>query len=302
MVQGRPAEAEVLPSPLGASAQSTERSGAISPLAAPLVSNRDKSPERPQKGCPKPVPGIRFKLPNGRLLPVPCNLSTCPACSRTQAIVTAAMVGIDAEAEQPRVVTTFTTRDPIDAAGLREAQRQIARLVRSELGPARYCSFLEFTTGEAASSGGIRRPHQHALWKDLDPEQGHVVAGIAGHVMEQKSGAWRHDVEEIRTPAGCAHYVASHHQKESQAPPRSWGPTRRVRPSKGYWSQPAKLLRERAKTRVRDTRLRHHLEQAMIDQGVPLDVLEEIWDDYRDRPRAQVVRVKERFGRTIEVL
>ena len=139
-------------------------------------------------------------------------------------MVTAQMVGLDARNEQPQVCSTFTTRDHVTPSLLREAMAQIVRLVRSECGPARYCSFVEFTTGRGPRAGGVRRPHLHALWKDVDPEAAPVVAGVAAHVLERMAGAWRHDVQEIRTPAGAAMYVASHHLKESQSPPAEWGP------------------------------------------------------------------------------
>ena len=177
-----------------------------------------------------PVVGMRFKLADGRYVPVPCGRSTCPSCSRRAGMVTATMVGLDAQEEQPEVVLTFTIRDPVTPQMLRNATAYVLKLVRVELGPVRCCSFLEFTTGKAARSGGIRRPHLHSLWKDVAPDDGPVIAGIAGHVLGEVAGSWRHDVEQLKTPAGCVKYVASHHLKESQAPPESWGPTRRVRP------------------------------------------------------------------------
>lgn len=172
-------------------------------------------------------------------------------------MITAAMVGLDAAEDRPGVVSTFTTRDRVTPADLREASRQIMRLVRAELGPVRYCHFLEFTTGRGRRSGGVRRPHLHTLWKGVDAAEGApVIAGIAGHVLERIAGAYRHDVEEIRTAAGATMYVARHHLKESQAPPREWGPTRRVRPGRGYWSRPADELRSQAKAIVREARAR----------------------------------------------
>jgi len=207
-------------------------------------------------------------------------------------MITAAMVGLDAHQEQPRVVSTFTTRDPIGPAGLREASRQIMRLVRGELGSARYCSFLEFTTGRSASSGGRRRPHFHTLWKDVDTDAAPVIAGCAGHVLERMAGAWRHDVEEIRSPAGATMYVARHHLKESQAPPPSWGPTRRVRPSRGFWSRPAAELREEAKAIVREKRVRKRLETALEEAPDDLDdIRDTVIADALSQPPAQVVRV-----------
>lgn len=269
-----------------------------------LVSNGDKSPNGMGKRCPTPLVGLRFKTPGGRLIPIPCNRSTCPVCSRRQAMITAVMVGLDADQEQPRVVSTTTTRDPVTPARLREGQRQFVREVRRKVAPkARYCAFVEFTTGRARTSGGIRRPHQHALWKDLPAEACAEVEAIARRVWKRIAGAYVHEVEEIRTPAGAAMYVASHHQKESQAPPKEWGPIRRVRPSRGYWSKGAKELRQEATEKLRDSRLRWVLEQMLLDQGVADEyVLEEAWEAARARPRPVVVKVKEIGGQVIEVV
>lgn len=203
------------------------------------------------------------------------------------------MVGIDAKAEQPRVVSTFTTRAPVSPARLREASAQIMRLVRQELGVVRYCSFLEFTTGRSERSGGLRRPHLHTLWKEVDGSAAPVIAGCAGHVLEKAAGAWRHDVEEIRSPAGATMYVARHHLKESQAPPAWWGPTRRVRPSRGYWSRPSTELRSEAVAIVRYRRMLKRLTSYLEETGqvVPDDVVEEHVEAELDRPPPEVVRV-----------
>lgn len=257
-----------------------------------LVTTRDKS----GIGCPKPVLGYRFRLASGKLVPIPCGRSSCQVCARRSAMITAAMVGLDARQEQPHVVSTFTTRDPIGPARLREATAQILRLVRAELDDVRYCHFLEFTTGKSSSSGGRRRPHLHTLWKGVDRDDAPVIAGCAGHVLERVSGSWRHDVEEIRSPAGATMYVARHHLKESQAPPASWAGTRRVRASRGYWSRPAAELRTSATAIVREKRVRRRLETAIAaaeeQLGADLgDVLQEQIAEALSQPPAVVVRV-----------
>lgn len=268
-----------------------------------LVLNRDKSANDAPKRCPKPALGVRFRLPDGTIAPVPCGLSTCPVCSRRQGMITATMVGLDAAREQPRVVSTTTTRDRISPTRLRDGQHQFVRAVRREVAPhARYCSFLEFTTGTAERSGGIRRPHQHALWKGLDPSQAEAVEAIARRIWKRIAGATVHQVEEISTPAGATMYVASHHQKESQAPPKSWGPTRRVRPSRGYYSMPADELRAAATEKLADARYRHSLEQAMLDADVPDDVISEVLESPRSRPRPTLIRVREINGQLVEVI
>lgn len=212
-------------------------------------------------------------------------------------MITAVMVGLDAREDQPRVVSTFTTRDPITPEKLRDATAYILKLVRSELGPVRCCSFLEFTTGRARTSGRRRRPHLHTLWKDLDPSDSHVVSGIASYVLERACGAYRQEVDEIRTPSGATMYVARHHLKESQAPPAWWGPTRRVRPTRGYWSAPSTQLREQSSAIVREKRVRRRI-MALIDQaedelGIVLDDQErdEQVEKALSQGRVEVVKV-----------
>lgn len=204
------------------------------------------------------------------------------------------MLGVDAQLQLPRVCSTFTTRDPIRPARLREVSAQILRLVRSEVPAARPIHILEFTTGDSATSGGRRRPHLHSLWKGIDPEDAPLVAGCATHVLERASGAWRQDVGEIRSPGGVVSYVARHHLKESQAPPISWGPTRRIRPSKGYYSLPAPELRAIAKTRVHQIRLWKRLE-SQLPEDVPEDLVDQYLDVKLDealqQPPPEVVRI-----------
>lgn len=190
------------------------------------------------------------------------------------------MIGIDASIDQPRVCSTFTTRDFITQPKHREISAQLFRLIRSELGPVRYCSFLEFTTGKAATSGGLRRPHLHTLWKDVERDAAPVIAGIAQYLMERHTGAWRHQVDEIRTPGGAAMYVARHHQKEEQAPPASWGSPRRVRPSRGYYVLPARQLREMAASRLKQQRLYYRMEAKLRETGQ--EIPDEVLDRYLD--------------------
>lgn len=181
---------------------------------------------------------------------------------------------------------------------LREASKQILRDVRGELGPVRYCHFLEFTTGKGRLSGGVRRPHLHTLWKDAPPEAAPVIESAAVRILTRIAGAHRQQCEEIRTAAGATMYVARHHLKESQAPPAEWGPTRRVRPGRGYWSRPSEQLRTEAKAMVRERRIRRRFEALMEgveeEAGGPVLDPEEIEAEIASRiaaPPPTVVRI-----------
>lgn len=222
-------------------------------------------------------------------------------------MITAAMVGLDARNEQPTVVSTFTTKDPVTPPELRETMAQLIAQVRESIPDARYCTFLEFTTGKARRSGGQRRPHLHGLWKGVGPGGLDTVAAAAEAVFYRRHGANRHDVQEIHTPAGATMYVARHHLKESQAPPAEWGPTRRLRPSRGYWSIPAADLRSEATAIVHRERVSARwwafFERA-IDSGQPIpeDVIEEQIEADLEEPAAELYRVKEGARGFVEVL
>ncbi|HWO15802.1 MAG TPA: hypothetical protein VNM89_03720 [Solirubrobacterales bacterium] len=73
-------------------------------------------------------------------------------------MVTAAMIGLDAQLEQPEIVSTFTTRDPVTPQILRNATAYILKLVRVELGPVRCCGFFEFTTGKGRGQARFDAP------------------------------------------------------------------------------------------------------------------------------------------------
>lgn len=255
--------------------------------------------KRDEWACPTPVWGLRFRTENGRLLPIPCNRSSCPVCSRRQGMITAAMVGIDAAQDQPSVVSTITTRDRVTPATLREGQRQVVRRVRDALGhAARYCSFVEWTTGKY---DGRRRPHMHALWKDVHPDEAEVIEDAARDVFGRLAGAYVHEAAALRTPAAAAAYVASHHLKESQAPPPSWRGVRRVRPSRGYWSIPAKELRAMATAQVRERRLEARAVALVQERGLPAEAWEPIFEAL-DRSPVEVVRVQEDRRGVVAVL
>jgi hypothetical protein len=192
---------------------------------------------------------------------------------------------------------------PGDAAGAPQRHRVHLELVCVAHWSSALLQFLGVHDWQGETLWRIRRPHLHSLWKAVEPHDGPV---IAAHVLGETAGSWRHDVEELRSPAGCVQYVASHHLKESQAPPMSWGPTRRVRPRKGYWSRPAQELREEAKAIVGEQRIRTRI-WAMVDRmeeasGSDLTGLgADLVDEAPSGPPPEVVKVREVVGRMMEV-
>jgi hypothetical protein len=271
-----------------------------------LSTKRGKGQESdPLRRCSSPAKGVRFRLPDGRLIPVPCGRASCPACSRHRAFIAASMFGIDAAVATPQVAMTTTTRDEVTAAELREGQAQMLRRIRADLAPeARYCAIVEWTTGAGTNSGGRRRPHFHSLWKSLPVDAADDARAIASDVWKRIAGAHSAKCERIRTPGGAVAYVARHHFKVSQAPPIGWS-GKRVRPCKGWWELGAQQTRERAIAAVRDGRLRWLIERELIDAIPEVEggnaVMDDVWDELvtrqleeRARERVQLVKVRER--------
>ena len=95
-------------------------------------------------------------------------------------------------------------------------------------------------------------------------------------------------------------HVARHHLKESQSPPYGWDGLRRVRPSRGYWSEPAAALRARAVATVAERRFMAAIEYelaAEVPDGFPAELFEDLRDQRlagRRSAGVELVRVKER--------
>jgi hypothetical protein len=200
----------------------------------------------------------------GEIVPIPCKRNSCPFCSRRNASINAAMLGLDAAERCPTIAATTTTRDAVTAAELRQGFAYMTKLIRGRHADAEYAALIEWTTGRAAKSGGIRRPHFHSLWKGVPADDVTAVRAIAKRVWTNVAGAKSHVVEEIRTPAGAVMYVGRHHLKESQAPPPGFVGLRRIRTSRGYYARPARELRAEAELQVRAGKLRLLLTDATM--------------------------------------
>ncbi len=286
------------------SADEAERAPGDDPAPdALLAHNQDKSPRLDR--CPDPRIDRAYLTADGEVLPIACGRNRCPYCRRRNVQVTAAMMGLNAARSEtpPRQAVLTTTREWVDDATLREGWRQFARQVRKEVAPeSRYAWFREWTTGRA---DGVRRTHYHSIWSHLDDDQGQAVAAISRDVWSRIAGAYSekaHGAKPIWDAGGLARYVAGlagHHLKAGQTPPPGWL-GRRFGTSRGFYATPAADLRKEATAVVRDDRLRHHLERAMVsDSALPDELPLEIWDDLltarleeaRSRPPVRVVRI-----------
>jgi hypothetical protein len=224
-------------------------------------------------------------MPDGSLEPVRCGASNrCGYCAMFAALTAAVMIKLDAEIECPTVGLTTTTRRPsFTLAELRRAEEYLWRWIRRRHFPqARYCGFLEWTTGRGSGAGGVRRPHVHHLVKGVP--RGHELLEVVDVVRSRKSpGGWREvtllellvgevwrritgdafvvEARELRTPAGAIAYLTLHHHKREQAAPPGMTHVRRLRPSRqsrhrpGYYELPSAELRELADRTTADARV-----------------------------------------------
>lgn len=165
-------------------------------------------------------------------------------------------------------LTTTTARPWNDwhRGELKYAEQRLFQQLRREHpgSDVQYLGFVEFTTGTAASSGGVRRVHVHHLLKGLGrPDESRALA-LERRVSElwrrYTGDAWRVECRPLRTPLGALSYLALHHHKWEQAPPAGWS-GKRFRPSRGYFKRPVAELRAEARELMRDARL----ERALLD-------------------------------------
>jgi len=181
------------------------------------------------------------------------------------------MLGLDALASDspPQLVLFTSTRRWLPDWELRETTAQFVRRVRRSVAPGfQYAWCREWTTGRAARSGGARRTHYHWSLKGVEREHQAALSRAASEVWGRRSGGYICGVQPCWDAAGIGRYMASlvgHHLKAAQAPPPGWE-GRRVGTSKGYYALPARELRARAETLVREDALLWRLERVVSDE------------------------------------
>lgn len=197
---------------------------------------------------------------------------------------------------------TTTTREPWTAAThgerakmLAGAERSLFRDLRRRYGrEIEYLGFLEFTTGLGVSSGGARRAHIHHLVKGLGrPDDGRAAeleALVSRKWLKFTGEAWRVECRPLRTPLGSIAYLAIHHHKTEQRPPKGWT-GKRFRPSRGYFERPVGELRAEARALLEDKRIEGELVRAWnvpdgFDGGLLDELLMQALPDARERARA----------------
>jgi hypothetical protein len=268
--------------------------------------------------CERPRPNAVWVHPlDGRVEPVRCESpNKCWYCAMLAALENALVVRLDANGggTWPNMTITTTTARPhwkMPAAELKHAERMLRQHIRRTYAPElEWLGFVEWTTGERARDGE-RRVHVHHLVKGMRTlqgcgecsvcldrrydggelcELGSFTADVRTRWKSYTGDAWRVDVAPLRTPAGALAYFALHHHKESQRPPVGWS-GKRFRPTRRYFNEPVAQLRERARALIFDERIVRELVELWdvpdgFDAGLLDDLLEDHYDDARDRARA----------------
>jgi hypothetical protein len=180
-----------------------------------------------------------------------CKRRDCARCWSIRSRELARCLVLDARESAPGYCLTLTTAQPwqeLDPATYRRGSATLFQRLRRRCGRIDYFGAIEFTTGEAPTSGGHRRVHGHYLVKGeldvLDAER------IVRETWERVTGAWKIEVAQLVSEGAALGYLGLHHRKPSQAPPSSWrGMTERA--SLGYWHRPIAELREQARAELR---------------------------------------------------
>jgi hypothetical protein len=218
----------------------------------------------------------------------------CEGCARATAFVNMTMLRQDAEAgEPPRYVLTLTS-SRIRWTG-EEYSRACAtfwQAWRRRWGKVEYCGFVEFTTGQASTSGGHRRMHTHWVIKARDGLDVRAVQEWVSAEWVKLTGAWRVELARLESVGGVVGYLALHHEKFEQRPPAGWK-GRRLRPSKGYFTEPghrrlaiAKLwLQERQWGRIDE----YGLERVMPPSGGRVVFRGKSWTEIEGRASSTVL-------------
>jgi hypothetical protein len=182
-------------------------------------------------------------------------------------------------------------------AMLRHAERMLFQRLRRDYGrQVEYLGFVEFTTGRSASSGGDRRAHVHHLVKGLDrvdqEQQLALEQQVSALWKTYTQEAWRVECRPLRTPIGAVAYLALHHHKHEQRPPRSWK-GKRFRPSQGYFARPVAELRDQARELIRDRRIANELiELWKVPDGFDGALLDELLGEAMPAARARALASK----------
>jgi hypothetical protein len=273
--------------------------------SSPTLSARQWLSDAEKHGCAecrRAAKNLRLVTPDG-LAPVRCKAPLkCPYCfglSRWE-LVTALFE--DATTDCPTAVLTLTTKY---ALGQRyghlpfaEARRaysddfnrsveQVIKALRRRWPDVEYAVLIEFTTGEAPTSGHLRRIHAHGLLKGVPDDALDQAQELAREIWRARMGAHRVQLAPLRSCGGIIGYLGGlHHTKAAQRPP-AWWRGRTFRASRGYFNRPVAEVRAAAKSAQAE---RRRLWAAGRTLGAGATAQEIEWAATLDRERSEAHR------------
>lgn len=254
---------------------SRQRSGASdsSPGAGALDLHEGLSASERQRAKPECTcrpEHLRLRSSHGELVtPRGRAVNRCDYCAKLAAVENCEMLSLDAmEGDAPTGLLVLTTRtSTVDMAGFYRALSEIKRALKRRWPAFEYASLVEFTTGYAERSGGLRRPHWNLLTKGIPADELDAAGAIAFPIWCRHVDAEQHVqyVDPIRTAGALTKYLALHFQKASQQPPANFT-GQRFNCSRGYFTG---ATRAQARARARDAlalkRELHKLGQVIDD-------------------------------------
>lgn len=225
------------------------------PMLVPVDADRSLLPPRRAVGADAPLglheelstPGcscgpkhLRLRSDHGELVaPRGGSVNRCAYCAKLAAVENCEMLGLDAlEGNAPEVLIVLGTRTAtVDMAGFYLGLEKVKRALRRRWPDAEYASLLEFTTGYADRSGGLRRPHWNLLWKGIPGADAAQAGAIAARIWCQHVDAEEHaqHASAVRDGVALMKYLANHFMKESQQPPADFT-GQRFNCSRGYFT------------------------------------------------------------------
>jgi hypothetical protein len=226
------------------------------PARPALDLHEELSTPRAEKRCTCGPAGLRLLSGQGELVGVRGGcVNRCAYCAKLAAIENCEMLALDAmEGDAPEVLVVLTTRTAtIDMARFSVGLEKVLRALRRRWSTAEYASLVEFTTGYAERSGGLRRPHWNLLLKGVPAADAELVQQLAARIWCQHvdaEPAGQH-AAAIYAAGGLMRYLALHFQKASQQPPDGFT-GQRFNCSRGYFTGCTRAVaRRRAREALR---------------------------------------------------
>lgn len=219
---------------------------------APLDLHEGITGTAPAKHCGRWPKRLSLISNFGEIVQGRCRATNlCEYCARLAAVENAELLSLDAMhgvAPTSYLVLTQPAADR-DPRSYYESRNQLQRALRSQLDGYEAAWLVEFTTGRAETSGGLRRPHFNALLKGVrTDDQTLLVRQVVEDVWcrRQEASLAAQYVAPVQEIGGLARYLALHFAKPSQSPPAGWR-GHRFRATRGYLWLPTPQARKLAK-------------------------------------------------------